>query len=146
MTRALLNEEIHTGEWIKAQLDAIPNFGVIAPGGAWLDLIPKEEQLPAVRFQVQLRHDVSGATRSSQRIMVELDWLVAGVVEGPGLVPLVPIADAIDVALQGANGSTSTIQVFSCLRQDTYLMTEEGRSGVMFRHAGGIYRTLVVSL
>lgn len=143
---ALLNEELHTSEWILARLNTIPNLNMIAPGGIWQDLIPKDKDLPAIRFQTHLRHDVNGPFRNDQRIMVEIDWLVAGVVSGPGIIPLVPIADAIDVALQGQVGNTSTVEVFSCLRQDTWSMTEEGRSGVTFRHAGGIYRTLVKSL
>jgi hypothetical protein len=146
MPRTLLNEELHTAEWIKSQLGTIPNMANIAPGGAWLDLIPQDQVLPAIRYQARSRQDVSGATKSSQRIMVEIDWLVVGVVEGPGLIPLLPVADGIDAVLQGANGVTSTIEVMSCLRQDTFSLTEEGRSGVTFRHAGGIYRTLVVSL
>lgn len=143
---AKVNEELHTAEWIKTVLGQIPNLATIAPGGVWLELISEKVTLPAIRFHCQRRHDRSGNTRSSQRIMVELDWLVAGVIEGPGLVPLVPIADAIDNALQGANGSTSAIQVLSCLRQETFFQSEVGRSGVTFRHSGGIYRTLVVPL
>lgn len=146
MTRALLNEELHTAQWLTSVLGAIPSLNTIAPGGVWMDVIPEDKVLPAIRFQCILRRDVSGATRSDQRIMVMLDWQVAGVVAGGDLLPLLPITDAIDVALQGQNGATSTVQVMSCLRQRPYLMTESGRSGVLFRHSGGVYRTLVVSL
>lgn len=146
MTRALLNEELHTAEWLSTVLEAIPNLGTIAPAGAWLDLIPMDKDLPGIRYQCVRKKDVSGAMRSDQRIMIQLDWLVAGVVAGGDLIPLVPIADAIDVALQGQSGVTSKVEIFSCLRLETYSMTEAGRSGVLFRHAGGVYRTLVVSL
>lgn len=146
MTRALLNEEAHTAAWLSAVLEAIPNLNTLAPAGAWLDVIPMDKVLPGIRYQCQRRHDVSGGFKSDQRIMVQLDWLVCGVVEGGDLIPLVPIADAIDVALQGQVGNTGTVEIFSCLRQAPYFMTETGRSGVLFRHAGGIYRTLVVSL
>lgn len=143
---AKINEEIHTGEWLRTTLDGIPNLGAIAPAGVWRDQIPEDKDLPGIRYQVQSRHDVNGGTRSSQRIMVEIDWLVVGTVSGSSLVPLVAIADAIDVALQGQSGSTAAVSVLSCLRQQTFFMTEEGRSGVLFRHSGGIYRTLVTPL
>lgn len=105
-----------------------------------------DKVLPGIRYQCIRSKDVKGGTRSSQRIMVEMDWIVCGVVKGGDLLPLLPLTDAIDVALEGQNGATSTIQVMSCLRQRPYSMTESGRSGVLFRHSGGIYRTLVVSL
>lgn len=143
---ARINEEAHTAEWLKTVLSGIPNLANIAPAGAWLDLIPEEMVLPGIRYSCRQRQDVSGATKSSQRIMVQLDWLVAGVTEGPGLAQLVPIADAIDTALQGAFGNTSAVSVLSCLRQETFFQSEVGRSGVTFRHSGGIYRTLVVPL
>lgn len=143
---ARINEEIHTSEWLKTALGAIPNLATIAPAGVWRDRIPEDRTLPGIRYQVQSRHDVNGGTRSSQRIMVQIDWLVVGTVEGPSIVGLVPIADAIDVALEGQSGSTSTVSVLSCLRQSTFFLTEEGRSGVLFRHSGGIYRTLVTPL
>lgn len=143
---AKINEELHTSEWLRNVLGAIPNLAAIAPAGVWLDLIPEEATLPGIRYQCQSRQDVSGNTKSSQRIMVRLDWLVVGTTEGPGMAALVPITDAIDNALQGANGATSAVSVLSCLRQETFFQSEVGRSGVTFRHSGGIYRTLVVPL
>jgi len=62
------------------------------------------------------------------------------------IIPLVKIADAIDNALQKKSGATSAVTILSCLRQETFFMTEEGRSGVVFRHSGGIYRILATPL
>lgn len=143
---SLINEEVHTAEWLRTTLDGIPSRATIAPAGVWQDIIPEEKTLPGIRFQCQRRRDVSGGTRSSQRIMVELDWLVVGTVKGTDYISLVQVVDAIDSAIQGKNGTTAAVEVMSCLRQETFSMSEVGRSGVTFRHAGGIYRTLVVPL
>ncbi len=142
MPATKINDELHIAEWLESTLSAIPNLNVIAPAGAWLDLIPEEQALPGIRFHKQAGHDVSGATAQSRRIVSQYDWVVAGVVEGPDLLKLLPIADAIDNALDGAVGATSTISIYQCWRIETYSLTESGRSGVQFRHAGGIYRTI----
>lgn len=137
-----INDELHIAEWLKSTLGAIPNLGNIAPGGVWLDLIPEQKSLPGIRFHKQAGHDVGGATAQSRRIVSQYDWVVAGVVEGPDLLSLVAIADAIDNALDGSVGTTSTITIYQCWRMETFSLTESGRSGVQFRHAGGIYRTI----
>lgn len=137
-----INDELHITEWLKTTLDAIPNLSSIAPAGAWLDLIPEQAVLPGIRFHKQSGHDVGGSTSQSRRIVSQYDWVVAGVVEGPDLISLVPIADAIDNALDGAVGATGTIEIYQCWRMETFSLTEVGRSGVQFRHAGGIYRTI----
>lgn len=137
-----INDEIHIAEWLKSKLNAIPNLNNLAPGGVWLDLIPEEKSLPGIRYHKQMGHDVSGHTSQSRRIISQYDWVVAGVVQGPSLAPLVALADAIDNALDDAVGTTSSIEIYKCWRQSTYSLTETGRSGVLFRHAGGIYRTI----
>jgi hypothetical protein len=142
MTITKINDEIHIAEWLKSVLGAIPSLNTIAPAGVWMDLIPEEQTLPGIRYQKQSGHDVGGNTAQSRRIVSQYDWLVAGVVEGQDLVKLVTIADAIDNALDGAVGTTSTIAIYQCWRMSTFSLTEEGRSGVQFRHAGGLYRTI----
>jgi hypothetical protein len=136
-----INDELHITEWLKTTLSAIPNLNTLAPGGVWLDLIPEEKPLPGIRYQKQAGHDVGGSTRVSRRIVAQYDWLVAGVTEG-NLPSLVLLADAIDTALDGQSGETSTYSVYQCWRVSTFSLTETGRSGVLFRHAGGIYRTI----
>jgi hypothetical protein len=137
-----INDELHIAEWLKTVLSAIPNLNAIAPAGAWLDMIPEEATLPGIRFHKQAGHDVGGHTQASRRIVSQYDWVVAGVVKGPDLLDLIPIADAIDYALDGASGTTATIAIYQCWRLQTFSLTESGRSGVQFRHAGGIYRTI----
>lgn len=141
-----LNDELHTAIALKQQLALIPTFNSVVPGGAWLDLIPEDQKFPAIRYHKYFGHDVSGATAQTSRIMSSFDWIVAGVTEGPGLTALLAIADAIDQILHRHTWNTADIAVMQCWRRETYSMTETGRSGVTFRHAGGVYRTIVQPL
>lgn len=129
----LLNDELHVAEWLKTKIEA--GTGLDAFFGA----IPEEETLPAVRFQVMARNDVRGV--GTVRIITQLDWLVAVVNSGLGLVPLVTPADQIDSALHDQSGATATISVLSCVRIEPFTLLEQEDSGVYYRHAGGLYRT-----
>jgi hypothetical protein len=111
--------------------------------GAYYGLIPPDVALPAVRFHVQTPHDVRGAGSQTTRIMTQLDWLIAVVTEGRGLARLVPLADRLDSLLHDNNGETSTLLVLSCIRLEPFSLPEEEDTPVGFRHAGGIYRTIV---
>ncbi len=130
---AVLNNELHVAEWIKKRIEDDTALT------AYFGLIPAGIDLPAVRFQVQGRTDVRGV--STQRILTQVDWLVAVVKEGHGIASLVPLADAIDLALHEHVGVTSTVQVLSCYRLEPFTMLEPEESGMYYRHAGGIYRT-----
>jgi hypothetical protein len=110
-----------------------------------MDLIPRDKALPAVRASVQSRHDVRGIGDERERIMVRLDWLIVVVREGHLISPMVPLVDALDTALHNTNGSTANIIVLSCVRLETFSLLEPEDSGVMYRHAGGVYRTMVQS-
>lgn len=147
-----MNEIVHCGEWIVSTLEGDTGIGgLMAPGnemisGAYMDLIPDDRPLPAIRFHVQMPHDVRGAANGAHRIMTRLDWLVAVVREGHGLAPILPIADRVDAVLQEANGETSTIRVLSCVRMEPFeLLEPQTESGVRYRHVGGIYRMMVQS-
>ena len=136
------NEEYHTAEWIREKVEAIS-----APNAMqfYLDLIPSGVDLPAVRGSVQSRQDVRGVGDERERIMVRLDWLVVVVREEHLVSPMVPLVDALDTALHNQNGSTANIIVLSCVRLESFSLLEPEDSGVMYRHAGGVYRTMVQS-
>lgn len=144
-----MQEDLHTAQWIVAKLEGDTGVGgLMEPGnemisGAFYGVIPSDVDLPAVRFHVQNPHDVRGAARPAHRIMVLLDWLIAAVVRGRGLAALVPIADRLDEVLQESTGETSTIRVMSCVRLEPFSLPEEEDTALGYRHAGGIYRTLV---
>jgi len=135
-----MNEEFHTAEWLREKVEAI-----VPPNALqfYMDLIPADRDLPAVRASVQSRHDIRGVGDERERIMVRLDWLIVVVNEGHLISPIVPLADALDTALHNKNGATANIIVLSCVRMEPFSLLEPEDSGVMYRHAGGVYRTMV---
>jgi len=143
-------EDLLTAEWIISHLEADTGAGGLfdparayKPSGAYFGVVPPDRALPAVRFHVQAPHDVRGATNASARIMVNLDWLIVLVFSGKEMARNIPLAVALDKRLQKANGETSQVRVDTCIRLSPYSLTETEDSGVIYRHAGGLYRTVV---
>ena len=133
-------EEYHTAEWLLSQIEAIAAPNALQ---AYMDLIPAGADLPAVRMAVQSRHDVRGVGDERERIMTRLDWLIVVVREGHLISPLLPYVVALDNALHNKSGSTASVVVLSCVRLEPFSLLEPEDSGVQYRHAGGIYRTMV---
>jgi len=139
--------DLHVGEWLVSRIESATDATHLGDiqgrvSGAHRDIIPPEVDLPAVRFHLQAPKDVRGAGDASARIMTQLDWLVVVVREGRGLAPLVPIADALDLRLHKTNGETASVWVGQCIRLEPFHLLEVGESGVHYRHAGGLYRTI----
>lgn len=128
-----VNDELHVAEWIYKRIEDDTTLE------AYADIIPEDVPLPAARYQVQARTDVRGV--GTHRIITQIDWLVVVTRRGHEIAPLVPLADALDQALHDHTGSTSTIQVLSCVRVEPFTLLEVGDSGMYYRHAGGLYRT-----
>lgn len=137
-----MNEEVAAARWLTAKLGDDATLSSIVTG-VWSEIVPLEQDLPAVRFSVVARNDVT--VIAGQRVLVILDFLVVGLNEGPSLVPLVPIADRIDVLLDRAYGTTDDLEVLACVRQESHT-SMEFRENRQFRIAGGIYRTTVQAL
>lgn len=133
-------EEFHTAEWLRQKVEAIA-----APNALqfYMDMIPADRSLPAVRASVQSRDDVRGIGDERERIMTRLDWLIVVVREGHLIAPILPYVLALDNALHNTSGSTGNIVVLSCVRLEPFSLLEPEDSGVVYRHAGGIYRTMV---
>jgi hypothetical protein len=129
----VLNDELHVAEWMQKRIEDDTALS------AYADLIPSSISLPAVRFQVQARHDIRGV--GTHRIITQIDWLVVVTRKGHEVAPLVPLADGLDQALHGNSGSTSSILVLSCVRVEPFTLLEVEDTGVYYRHAGGLYRT-----
>ena len=130
-------EEYHTGEWLRQRIEGNTSLQ------AYMDLIPSGVPLPAIRMSVQSRQDVRGIGDQRERILTRLDWLIVVVHEGHLISPIIPHAVALDNALQNQEGTTAKIIVLSCVRLEPFSILEPEESGVIYRHAGGIYRTLV---
>jgi hypothetical protein len=137
-----LNEDLHFGEWLVTTLEGDLTLGGMI-SGVYKDLIPAGVDLPAVRFTLFGPHDVRGAAAQTQRIMVRLDYIIAVVFQGHGLAGILPVADRLDDLLNEAQGETSTLRVLTCVRLEPFHMIDPEESAVQYRHAGGLYRTLV---
>lgn len=133
-----MNEELLTAEWLVSRIETDTTME------AFLELVPRSVALPAVRLTVRERNDVRGVGDQRERILTQIDWLITVINEGLGVASLIPLANALDAALQNKNGSTSSVQVMSCLRLEPFTMLEPEDSGVYYRHAGGLYRTLTL--
>ena len=133
-------EEYHTAEWLVSQIESLASLQ------AYMDQIPADRELPAVRMSVQFREDVRGIGDARERIMTQLDWLIVVVHEGHLIAPILPHVIALDNALHNKSGTTANIRVLSCVRLEPFSILEPEDSGVQYRHAGGIYRTMVQSV
>lgn len=134
------NEILGTSMWLKATIEADATLDAMI-SGAYLGIIPEEVSLPAVRYEVMGARDVRGI--GVVRILSHIDWMVLVVREGLDVAPLIPIADRLDFVLNEASGQNSNVWVGACFRLDPFYTTERSESGVQYRHAGGIYRTMV---
>lgn len=133
------NELLITSKWLRSTIGTLS--GSIS--GAFLDLIPEGVSLPAVRYNVRLATDTMPI--DGERILVQIDWLVVVVREGLEVAPLVPIANALDGALHDATGIADNLRIV-CTRREPFGMIEpDDKTGSHFRHAGGIYRTVIGS-
>lgn len=143
-----INELLECAGWIENRLTTAAGPGNIEAliSGAFLGQIPDEMPLPAVRFTSVIPMDIRGAANSSQRIMTQIDWMIVVVTTGLAVAPLVPLANALDQRLDKANGATASVSVLSCVRMYPFHLLERTDTGEHFRHAGGVYRTIVQAL
>jgi hypothetical protein len=139
MAMTAKNEVLIASKWIHSTVGTLGN----TISGAYLDMIPKDVALPAVRYTIRFATDTMPI--DGTRILVQLDWLVVVVREGFEVAPLVPIANALDGALHGATGTADGLRI-DCTRVEPFGMIEpDDKTGTQYRHVGGIYRTVVGS-
>lgn len=132
-----MNEELHTTKWIVSQVESNTSMQ------AYFEVIPAGKPLPAVRFHAQARNDARGVGTPAGRILTTIDWLVVVVNEGLGMASLVPLADDLDDALHNQSGQADSVLILECIRLEPFSLLEPLDSGVQYRHAGGLYRTIV---
>jgi hypothetical protein len=141
-----MNEEVRIAHWLIGKLRADNGAGGLfgAPAlvtGVWLDLIPPEIDLPAIRIsELAIPADVTSV--NGTRILIGGVYVVAAVVDGSSYGPAVPIADRIDAVLQRASGpGRDGVIVESCIRERPFKLPEDD-GDVHFRHLGGVYRAI----
>jgi hypothetical protein len=129
--------EYECGAWIKATLTSA---GVVGPDAlatdAYLDVVPSEAELPAVRFSVEQRKD----TRTNgQHIAVSvIRFLVVGLSDGHAVASASELADAIDSALHRASGQHGSTRILACTRVEPFASTPH-ENGHTYRLGGGTY-------
>lgn len=144
--------EIFEGaKWLNSVIEGDTGVGgLMYPGalmvnGAYMDLIPEDVDLPAIRYHVQTSQHVRGVGPGhNARIMTNILWLIVVVRQGNEIAPLVPIVSRLDTVLDGKNGSTNLALIQSCVMEQPFNLLETDKSGVQVRHAGGLYRTILV--
>ncbi len=133
-------EDLKTGEWLTTQIEGATTLE------AFMDVIPSDADLPAVKYSVQFAGDLRGATRGTQRILTQIDWLIVIVSKGLGISALLPDLVAIDAALHEQTGTTAEVSVQSCVRLEPFTLADQGDDQQWYRQVGGIYRTMVKTL
>src|SRR5262252_1696814 len=131
-----VSELMEAGAWIRKQIEDNTTLQ------AYMEMVPDDVALPAVRYSAQFPHDVRGVG-AFPRILTKIDWLVVVINRGMGLANLVPLVNAIDAALENQSGSTPAALVLACQRQEPFSLMETDRTGASFRQVGGVYRTTV---
>lgn len=138
------NEVYEAGKWLQATMEGDSTLDGMT-NGAYMDSVPEDVKLPAIRYHVQGAQQVRGVGPGHKsRIMTRIDWLVVVMHEGHMIAPLVPIVMRLDTILDGATGSTALANIDSCVMTEPFQLLETDKSGVQVRHAGGIYRTVVI--
>lgn len=131
----LTPDELEAGRWIKARLTSAGVIPTLA-SDAFLDIVPGEADLPAVRYGVQSRNDVR--TNGQHIAVSKWNFLVLGCVESHKLDDLQALAKAIHAALHKASGQTTALQVLACTRMSTFGFTSH-ENGRLYRLQGGVY-------
>jgi hypothetical protein len=140
MAMTSTNEMLIASKWIHSTIGTLSS----SISGAYLDLIPRDVALPAVRYTVRFATDTMPV--DGTRILSRIDWLIVVVREGLEVAPLVPIANALDGALHGVTGTADDLRIV-CTRLEPFGMIDpDDKTGTQYRHVGGIYRTLVGSI
>jgi hypothetical protein len=131
--------ELEAGRWLKSVVE--PATGL----NAYLDIIPEDQDLPAIRFQVQRRSTTQPIPQTV--IFSTFVFLVVVTIRGERLVtdagldvPSI-VADMI-AALHKADGETDKAIINACTYTESYGQSE-GNGPDMFRHAGGMFEIIV---
>lgn len=144
-------EVYECAEWIKATLENDAGLGGLFEvgnpmvNGVYMDMAPEDAVLPVIRYHVQASKHVRGVGPDPDaRIMTDILWLIVVMNEGHLISPLVPIVTRLDQDLDGQSGTSTNATILSCVMEEPFQLLETDKSGVQVRHAGGLYRTIVV--
>jgi hypothetical protein len=106
--------------------------------GIYSTVAPPTATYPLIVFAALGTDDVLGA--GAERIFVRGEWKVVAVGRTNSYQSLVSLANRIDTLLHRATFSSSSGNVYACVRIAPFSLTEQGEQGVTYRQLGGIYR------
>lgn len=132
-------ETIVSDQWIDQILKADPFLSGLV-SGVYDRLAPQNAIYPFVVWQSQTLSDTRG--NGSARILVDATYIVRAVAQVDSYDPLVPLAAAIDAALNGMMTETVNGFILGCTREESYAMVEQN-DGKQIRHLGGSYHLWV---
>jgi hypothetical protein len=129
-------EELEMGRWIRSVIMTDPTMMSLV-SGAWGEIVPPDKDLPACKYSFISGTDLMVV--NGVRIMTTSLYQIVVTAVGASPAPIVAAVDRMDTLFQRAQGSTPTVQILSCVRQEPFRFTEVQDQEV-YTHAGGVYQ------
>jgi len=123
-------------DWLQATLLADSGVNAITTD-IFQDRAPSTAAYPFIVIQNQLATDVMGV--GTARIITDTSFIVKSIAQSETYTSLIPLSEAIDLALHGTTGSLSGGSVFACVREESFRFSET-EDGDHFKHLGGVYK------
>lgn len=135
-----MSESTAIDRWLNTVLAADAALAAVVGTRIYADQAPDSAPLPVVIYQVQSSRDLMAL--GAHRVWANTLYVVRGIAQTIAYGGnLITIADRIDAVLHAASGSTVEGEVYECVREGEFRMTETA-NGVQYRHLGGLYRIL----
>lgn len=132
-----MNEVFEAYTWIYDTLSSNATVAGLVSDRIYAGSAPQGAALPFVIFNHMGGVDLIGV--GTARVWNNSLYQVKGVTPGRSHATGQQLANAIDAALHGHNGSTTGGLVIGCVREQP-IVYGQSDNGEEFRHAGGIYR------
>lgn len=131
-----MNELALMDAWIYDRLVASAAIQAACQDRIYRDLAPDDADEPLIVYEATPSDDVSFV--STARVQINAEYTIRAVTRGWSFDEANAIADAIDAAMQNAQGEISGRQIVAVrARPVSYTTTEKD---TRFNHAGGVYR------
>jgi hypothetical protein len=139
------NEYLALAEFLRAKLATHAGVSALVAGRIYDSIAPQNAAFPLIVFSLQSSGELNAlGDPSVSRIFLRPRVLVKAVVQATSYTPASAIAQQIDAALVGSEGSAGTPSVLIRFanREETFHLVENVE-GKQYRHLGGIYRAFV---
>jgi hypothetical protein len=141
-----MSSELVCGQrWLRNQLMGNGTLQELVGDKAYEFPAPQDAIPPYILFDYRGGHDQSqqllrGTVRTATDLLFGV--VAVGADETVTTLDLMPVAEAIDEALEGQTGLIDDMQIYGCRREQP-LMGAEIQSGATHRFLGGLYRVSV---